>query len=253
MLDQKSSQIQTIDNRRDIVIPGDKEKTIDFASDHFFQTAMNAIQKKGKFCVALSGGSTPKAIFEKLSRPPYQKKLDWQKIWLFWSDERNVGPTDPDNNYRMAMDAGLKEMPIPKEQILRMEAEKDIIDKAIEYEKLIDEHAGEELFDLVMLGMGEDGHTASLFPETKALAITDKKVAANFIDKKNTWRMTLTFPCINESSKICFYVMGEAKQKMLKRILQPPPNSASLPAEQIGTEQNKALWIVDASAAEALF
>jgi len=253
MLDPKSSQIQSIDDKRDIIIPGNKEKTIDFASDHFLKTAMEAIEKKGKFSAALSGGSTPKAIFENLCRAPYQSKLDWEKVWLFWSDERKAEPTDPDSNYRMAMDAGLKDMPIPKDQIFRMRAEKDIIDEANEYEKLLDEHLGEDLFDLVMLGMGEDGHTASLFPETKALTIFDKKVVANFVDKKNTWRMTLTFSCINKSSKICFYVMGESKQKMVKRILQPPPKSASLPSQQIGTTQNKALWILDNSAALALF
>ncbi|HSW73318.1 MAG TPA: 6-phosphogluconolactonase [Chlamydiales bacterium] len=242
--------IKNWDERRDIVILENKEKAISFSADQFLSIAKNAIQENDKFTVALSGGSTPKAIYEEVYAKG--KNLDWSKVWLFWSDERAVPPTDPDSNYRMAMDSCFGKLPIPKKQIFRMEAEGDIRKKAKEYEKIIETHVGPDLFDLVMLGMGEDGHTASLFPETEALTIQGEAVAPNFVPKKNSFRMTLTFDCINNSSHISFYVFGAAKKEMVKRILLPPPKAPILPSELVGTTQQKALWILDQAAAEDL-
>lgn len=251
MLNPHLRKIQSWDERRDVFIGQTKEEAIEFAVHHFLQIAKKAIAEEGKFTVALSGGSTPKAMYELLCHK-YKDQIDWSKVWLFWSDERSVPPTDPDSNYHMAMKAGFANVPIPKSHIFRMEAEKDIALKAEEYEKNIDKHLGPDLFDLVMLGMGEDGHTASLFPDTKGLQVQKKAVIANFIPQKNTWRMTLSFDCINNSSHICFYVLGSAKKEMVKRILNPPPKVPILPAELIGTESQKALWIMDLDAASDL-
>lgn len=239
------------DERREIVVPGNKEETIAFAAEHFARLAKEKIQKQGKFTVALSGGSTPKAIYQRLSEH-YKSKVDWSKVYLFWSDERCVPPTDPESNYHMAMSAGLEKLGIPKHHIFRMETEGDLAKKAEEYERIIEKHVGPDLFDLVMLGMGEDGHTASLFPDTDALRVQGKAVSVHFVPQKHSWRMTLTFDCINNSSHIVFYVLGKSKKEMVQRILKPPSKGPILPAELVGTNQQKALWILDLEASEGL-
>ncbi len=124
----KKKVIQSIDKRRNLIIAGNKEQTIEFALQNFIETLQNSIQKKNRFSVALSGGSTPKVMFEKLCST-YKDTIDWSKIWLYWGDERPVPPTDPDSNYHMAMEAGFSKVPIPKSQIFRMEAEKTSLKK----------------------------------------------------------------------------------------------------------------------------
>ena len=158
-----------IDKRRNLIVPGNYATSINFCVSHFVALAKDAIEKHGAFYVALSGGSTPKAIFEHLTIHSSLSPSDWGKIHLFWSDERAVPPSSDESNYKMAMDAGLSKMPISQEQIHRMCAEKEIEKSALEYEKTIQKVLQENPFDLIMLGMGDDGHTASLFPHTKAL------------------------------------------------------------------------------------
>lgn len=238
--------MQTIwDNRRDYAVPGDAKETVAWAADHWIHSAERAIQQRGRFAVALSGGSTPKAIYETLRK----KKLDWTKIWLFWSDERNVPQDHADSNYRMAMES-LGSMPIPASQIIRMQTEKDIETAAFDYEEKIKHHLGKHLFDLVMLGVGEDGHTASLFPNTAALHST-RLVAANYLPDKKTWRMTLTFPAIEQSSQAVIYAIGAAKQKIVPQVLKAPIESP-FPASRIGTPEHKALWVMDLEAAKKI-
>ena len=238
-----------VDQRRHLIIPGNYEVTIAFCCDHFCKLAKNAIDTHGAFFVALSGGSTPKTIFERLTTEPYAQKIDWSKVHLFWGDERSVPPDHEESNYRMAMKAGLEKMPIPKEQIHRMHAEKEIEKNALEYEKTILQVLGKHPFDMIMLGMGEDGHTASLFPETKALYEKEHLVVANEVPQKNTWRMTLTFDCINQAQNAVFYVLGAGKKEMLARVLSA---GEKFPSQRIGTKEHPALWIADEAAA-ALF
>lgn len=239
------------DNRRDIAHPGDKEETLTFAVEHFINCGKEAINTHGFFIVALSGGSTPKAIFEKLSSTGYSSELDWTKVLLFWGDERSVPPTNSDSNFRMAMDAGLKTLSIPSDHIFRMEAEENIEENARAYEEQINEALGPRPFDLIMLGMGEDGHTASLFPGTKALNEKTALVVANEVPEKKTWRMTLTYPCINRAKNIVLYVVGKSKAAMLKQVFlekhEPP-----FPVSLIGSPGNKALWVLDSDAADPL-
>lgn len=239
------------DERRDIASPGDKETTLAFAAHHFINCGKEAIKSHKFFTVALSGGSTPKAIFEKLSSTDYAGELDWSKVLLFWSDERSVPPTDPESNFRIAMDAGLKTLSIPQEHVFRMEGEENIEANAQAYEEKIQEILGPRPFDLVMLGMGEDGHTASLFPGTKALDEKTAFVVANEVPQKKTWRMTLTYPCINRAKNIVLYVLGNSKAPTIKQVFlekHDPPYPVSL----IGSPGNKALWIVDLEAARPL-
>lgn len=238
------------DERRDIVTCENATQTIAFAAKHWLHLARSAIEKSGRFAVALSGGSTPKAIFEKLAESP--EALDWSKVWLFWSDERSISPDDPESNYHMAMTAGFSKLPVLREHIFRMKAETHIEEHALEYEEIIKKKLGKNLFDLVMLGVGEDGHTASLFPETKALAITDRLVVANHIPQKNTWRMTFTFPCINQSTQSAIYALGSSKNQIVTQVLQAKLPSP-WPASFVGTSSHKTLWILDNLASKDLF
>lgn len=238
------------DERRSLAIPGSEKETLTFCVEHIILAYKEAVKKTGSFTVALSGGSTPKAIFFLLTTPPYVSQIDWAKVHLFWSDERSVSPDDPESNYRMAMEAGFKSVGIPLLQIHRMKAEGNIQEEAKLYDELLQNKLKNKGFDYLMLGMGEDGHTASLFPNTKALEVRDRLVVANHVPQKDTWRMTLTFPCINASKNIVIYILGSKKQKLLQEIYSH--KEPCYPVEQVGTEIHQALWIADKDAAELL-
>ncbi len=242
------NQITSWDERRDYIVPGNPEQTIAFSAEHWIHSAQRAIQQRGRFAVALSGGSTPKAIFEILSQ---NRLLDWSKVWLFWSDERNVPPDHPNSNYQMAMKSGFEKLPIPPSQIFRMQAELNIEKQAQDYEEKIRHYLGKHLFDLVLLGIGEDGHTASLFPHTLSLSLEDRLVAANYIPEKKEWRMTLTFPCINQSSHAVVYALGPSKQTIIPKVLESAILSP-YPASRVGSVEHKALFILDNDAAKFL-
>ncbi len=238
----------SFDQRRDLLVPGDGEATLHACVSHWVETGKAAIAERGRFCVALSGGSTPKKIFERLT----PDLLDWSKVYLFWSDERSVGPEDPESNFRMAMDAAFEKLPIPQEQVFRMVAEADIEKNAQVYEENILKHVPDGIFDLVMLGMGEDGHTASLFPHTHALHTHEQLVVSNYVPDKETWRMTFTYTCINMARAITVYVLGDNKAGMVKEVLQGEHQPDELPVQNVGTPTNKALWILDQGAAKGL-
>ncbi|NGX60994.1 MAG: 6-phosphogluconolactonase [Chlamydiae bacterium] len=239
------------DKRRKLALPGDAEETLAFAVENWIEIAEESIQDHSFFAVALSGGSTPKKIFQELVRK--KERVDWEHVYLFWSDERNVVPSSEESNYHMAMEeGGLKNLPIPNNQIFRMVAEEDLENNALAYEKLILEKLGTHPFDLVMLGMGDDGHTASLFPHTKALSEEHRLVVPNFVPQKNTWRMTFTYTCINRARHISIYVMGAAKSEVLEQVLISPLNPETYPSQKIGTERSPALWIVDTTAGAVL-
>lgn len=240
------------DERRDLAVPGHKEDLFQYGVEHFIVTANQAIADHGFFTVALSGGSTPKGIFSLLASPEYRSKLDWSKVLLFWSDERSVSPDDPESNYRMAMDAGFSKLGILKENIFRMVAETDIQENAKRYEQIIREKVPGASFDLVMLGMGDDGHTASLFPHTEGLHVQNKLVTANYVPSKQTWRLTLTFDSINAAKVIAIYVTGKEKQQKLKEVFTHDYEPDELPIQKIGTIEHRALWIFDLETAEAL-
>ncbi|MFC2049229.1 6-phosphogluconolactonase [Chlamydiota bacterium] len=240
-----------LDDRRNIAIPGDHDVTIAFAADLWIDMAREAIVDHGFFAVALSGGSTPKKIYQRLSA--LEDQLDWSKVFLFWSDERSVGPTNEASNYHMAMEeGGLNKLPIPQNQIFRMVAEEEIEANAKGYEDIILDKLGSHPFDLVMLGMGDDGHTASLFPHTQALTIKGRLVVPNFVPQNNSWRMTFTYECINRSNNICLYVVGAPKAEVLEKVLLGPPKPDEYPSQLIGTEAQPALWILDNEAGKNL-
>lgn len=244
--------IQNFDAKRDIVILGDKAQAIDFCVKQFIAIGQEAISERGSFFVALSGGSTPNAIYKELSQDPYKNLLDWKKVYLFWSDERPVPPDHPESNYHNAMQAGLSALPIPSENIYRMQAEGEIEDHALAYENTIRDKVPALSFDLVMLGMGEDGHTASLFPETHGLHVNDRLVTANYVPQKSTWRMSFTYECIHTARTIVIYVLGKGKAEMVKDVLTGPYQPDIWPIQRIGTSKHKAIWILDNEASEKL-
>ncbi len=237
-----------IDERRILTVPGDREETLDFCVLHFIQHAKMSIANHGYFYVALSGGSTPKEMFKQLTSSPYKEMIEWKKVHLFWSDERTVGPEHPDSNYKMAMDAGLSSVGIPSQQIHRPQGENDAQEAALAYEKEIVSTLGSRSFDLVMLGMGEDGHTASLFPETPGLDVADRIYIANRVPQKETVRLTMTFTTINNARNIAIYVMGASKQAMIRDVLA----GGDYPVGRVGTAEHKALWIADVDAAKLM-
>ncbi|MCH9611610.1 MAG: 6-phosphogluconolactonase [Chlamydiia bacterium] len=239
----------TLNQSREYVVPGDKPTATQYAVDHFVKCAQEAIEKRGRFTCALSGGHTPKAIFETLAMPEFRRAIDWDKVYVFWSDERAVGPDDEMSNYKMAMDAGLKGL-VNKNNVFRLKGEGNLPQHADEYEAIIDEELKEDPFDVIMLGMGGDGHTASLFPNTPGLRINDRKVIVNQGPTKDSRRLSMTFSYINTARNIVLYVMGKEKAETVKRVFTDP--SADFPVQHVGTPSNKALWILDEEAASLL-
>ena len=244
--------VKSVDDRRTLALPGDATDTLKFCVDHFLFTANEAIDDHGYFAVALSGGSTPKAIFQALAKPENRSKTDWSRFLVFWSDERSVPPDNAESNYHMAMESGWKTLPVPAESIYRMVAEDDIEGHAKDYEERILTKIPQRHFDLVMLGMGDDGHTASLFPLTHGLHVENQLAIANYIPQKSTWRMTLTYKCINAARHTAVYVMGAGKESILKEVLTGTYQPDLYPSQKVGIPSHKALWIADDKAAKLI-
>lgn len=245
-------KIESFDKRRDIIIAGSAEETVMFCTKQFLQIGRESIEKNGLFSVALSGGTTPNAIFKEISKPCYAQELNWSKVLCFWSDERSVPPDHSESNYFNAMHSGLENLPIPPENIFRMPAENNIEENAHAYDHLIREKIPSLQFDLMMLGMGEDGHTASLFPRTHGLHTKDRLVIANYVPQKHTWRMSMTYECIHNAKTICIYVIGANKSNAVAKILLSSYDPDNLPVQRIGTPSHKAIWILDTAASEQM-
>jgi 6-phosphogluconolactonase len=229
------------------------------AATEFLQRARTAIQGSGRFTVALSGGSTPRRLYTLLAT---QADVPWDNIYLFFSDERHVPPDHPDSNYRMANEALFSQAPIPKENIFRVPAEIPDADTAAQsYEQTLrqffqlDSKENDEdddtlpRFDLVLLGLGPDGHTASLFPGTAALHEDDRLVAANWVEKFKTWRITFTYPVLNHAAAVLFMATGEEKQEALLQVLQGKPDPETYPAQGVHPGNGSLIWLVDQAAA----
>lgn len=237
--------IWTYDERRNLASLEDKKEALEFAVTLWIAMANEAIEDRGLFYCALSGGSTPRAIYEALAER--RGLVDFSKVRLYFSDERCVSQSSHESNFHMAWTAGLNEV-IADEHIFPMYASGDPHEAALAYEKLV----APITFDLVMLGLGEDGHTASLFPHTHALRAEERQVVANFLPEKEVWRLTLTFNKINQAREIHFYVFGKSKAEIVKEVLGGPYHPDHLPAQKIGTPEHKALFILDNEAASLI-
>lgn len=231
------------DKRRALITPGSQETTENYCIDHFFAAGQEALQQRGVFAVSLSGGSTPKPIYEGIAKRAGE--MDWSKVLLYWTDERCVPPNHKDSNYKMAMEAGFAQLPIPAANIHRMKGELDPEEAALQYEDILRTTLPGGAFDLTILGMGDDGHTASLFPKTHALHVEDRWAVANYVPQKTSWRLTLTYPCINHSRNPVFYVMGKGKAAMLDQVLNGDYDPDLYPSQKVGTSSHPVLWIAD--------
>lgn len=217
----------------------------------FVEKARSSIDESGRFAVALAGGTTPKATYEILAREyGGPKDLDWSKVHVFFGDERTVPPDHEDSNYRMAQEALLSR--VPGGSVHRMRGELDPREAATLYEEELEEFfGGPPVLDLVLLGMGEDGHTASLFPRTPALDVCDRWVVENPVEKLGTTRITLTVSTINAARNVAFFVAGEGKAEVLKEILEGEAEPHDCPAKFIRPVGNL-IWMADAAAASSL-
>jgi 6-phosphogluconolactonase len=222
------------------------------AAQEFVQSATAAVSDKGSFHVALSGGSTPKALYSLLANDAaLRAQLPWDKMQLYFGDERSVGPDHAESNFRMASETMLSKVPLKTEQVFRIKGEyKDTERAALEYEQAVRASfkIGEGRFphfDLVLLGMGNEGHTASLFPGTKALHETKRIVVRNWVGKLYTERITLTAPAINNAARVLFMITGADKALALKGVLEGPYEPEQLPAQMIQPSNGELLWLVD--------
>lgn len=223
----------------------------------FVQLAEAAISARGTFTVALSGGSTPKRLYQLLATPEWRNQVSWNNVHLFWGDERSVPPDHPDSNYRMVRETLIDHVPIPTTNIHRIQAEISAAQAASGYEqelRLFFELIDSELpqFDVVFLGMGANGHTASLFPGTGAIFEQKHLVVASWIEELKTDRITLTPPVINHAREIIFFVTGTEKAATLKAVLEGEYQPDRLPAQIIRPTQGKLVWMVDQAAASSL-
>src|ERR1700730_338211 len=229
------------------------------AAEEFVKMAQSAVQQHGSFSVALSGGSTPKLLYSLLATDPeLRAKVPWDKMQIFFGDERHVGPDDPQSNFKMASETMFSKAPLKPEQIHRMKGEYPDAEKAAqEYEQGLRTQfhlKDQELprFDLVLAGMGEEGHTLSLFPGTKALHPEGRAVVRNWVGKLAADRITMTAPTANKAGMILFMVAGKDKAPALQAVLEGPYEPEQLPAQLLQPPNGKLLWLVDEAAGSML-
>lgn len=239
--------------RRLEIVPT-KEDLVQQAVELFIDAAKTQIRRKGVFSVALSGGSTPKPVYAALAEPGNRDRVDWGKVHLFWGDERHVPPEDPQSNYRMAREALLDQIDIPAENIHRVPAEMEVRMAAFQYEEELRQFFGGKwpVLDFIFLGMGQDGHTASLFPQSAGLNEDFRWFIANYAPRMETWRLTLSAPAINAARFVLVLVEGEDKADRLKAVLTGPSDPYEMPIQMIDPREGEMVWLVDQAAGREL-
>ncbi|HTR14251.1 MAG TPA: 6-phosphogluconolactonase [Roseiarcus sp.] len=219
------------------------------AAELIASRANEAISARGIFSIALSGGDTPKPVYARLALA----KLDWSRVHIYFGDERCVPPDDPLSNYRMVKEALLDKIAIPPANVLRMRGEAPPDEAAQQYQQALRVGFGEDgRLDLVLLGLGDDGHTASLFPGLAAVTETVRWVATSYVEAVGRWRVSLTPPVINAARVVAFLVAGPSKAEVLRRVLLGPRQPVVLPAQAIRPTERPALWLLDEAAAARL-
>jgi 6-phosphogluconolactonase len=244
---------------REIRILADPAAVAKRAAQEFVEAAATALREKGSFTAALAGGSTPKALYSLLVNDGrVRAQVPWDKMHLFFGDERHVGPEHPDSNFRMANETMILKSPLKEEQVTRIKGEyPDAEQAAGEYEQALREYfklkTGEyPRFDLVLAGMGNEGHTLSLFPGTKALHADGRIAVRNWVGKLCADRITLTAAAASNSARILFLVTGADKACALQSVLEGPFEPEQLPAQLLQPKNGKLLWLVDSAAGAML-
>jgi 6-phosphogluconolactonase len=241
----------------DYLVYDTPERLAQAAAEVFAKYAADAVAARGVARIAISGGSTPKRMFALLATEPFASRVAWDKLLLYWVDERCVSPDHEDSNYRMTREQLLSKVPLPAENVFRMEGELDPEEAASRYEATLRntfrlEGAQAPAFDLVLLGMGDDGHTASLFPHTDAIDALGRLVVANHVPQKDTWRITLTWTVINQGRRVVFLIEGATKAERLHEVLLGDYDPERLPAQLIRPESGQIGLLLDAEAARRL-
>jgi 6-phosphogluconolactonase len=240
---------------RNILIYETPEQVAQAAAESFVRDVQAAVTANGWFSVALSGGNTPKRVYALLATEDFAKRIEWSKVHIFFGDERCVPPDHPDSNYRMALESLISRVPIPADNVHRIVGEGDPVKNARLYEDLLKTFfAGQPWprFDLVLLGMGDDGHTASLFPYTSAVKEKEAWVVANWVSQMATWRISLTAPAINHARHIMFLVTGPSKAERVAEVLRATNDWERLPARLIKPVAGILEWLLDTDAASRL-
>jgi 6-phosphogluconolactonase len=233
------------------------QELFELSAEEVVRSANTAVAARGRFTIALSGGSTPKSLFNLLATNA-RTSLPWEKMFFFWGDERHVGPDDPDSNYRMANEALLSKIPVAAGNVFRVPAENpDAAAAAQAYEETLKKFFAPQPgefphFDLIRLGMGPDGHCASLFPETEALQEKSRWVVANWVEKLKTSRITLTLPVLNAARSVAFLVSGTDKAPALHSVLESNDPPEQYPSKLVRPTDGKLIWFVDKAAASQL-
>lgn len=225
-------------------------------STQFIALCRKSVNDHGFFTVALSGGSTPKFLYQNLAMKPYRDEIPWNKVLFFWSDERCVAHDNLESNYLLAYQNLLSKVPVPSKNIFRTEGQEiNPENSAAQYEETIKKKVplknGFPVFDLILLGLGPDGHTASLFPGSSALKETQKIVAANFVEKFDSWRLTFSYPALNQAQNVFFMVAGNEKAEVMTEIFKTG-STQSFPAQLVRPTNGNLEWYVDREAARLL-
>jgi 6-phosphogluconolactonase len=230
------------------------------AAERFVASAVDAIRAHGRFHVALSGGRTPKSLYALLATDRYAARVDWPRVHVFWGDERCVPPADPMSNYRMVRETLIDRVPLPAENVHRIRGEDDPVAAAAVYERelrhVLGTSAGpptpDARFDLILLGMGDDGHTASLFPGLTAVGEHERWVMAQYVAAVSMWRVTCTPVLFNAAAAVVFLVSGREKAETLRQVLEGPYQPELLPAQVVAPRDGSVCWLLDAAAAANL-
>jgi 6-phosphogluconolactonase len=242
----------------ELTIVADLEAVYRAAAGRFVDAAVDAVRARGTFSVALAGGSTPRGLYSLLATDDgWRATVPWPQCEFFWGDERHVPPDHPDSNYRMALEAMLSRVPVHPDRIHRVRA--DQADAALaaslyetEVRRVVRAEPDVPRFDLILLGLGGDGHTASLFPGTDVLSERTRLVAAVRVAALAAERITMTFPLLNAARQVIFVAAGAEKAGAVRDVLQPGPGAPELPARQVRLDDGRLVWVIDRAAAGLL-
>lgn len=244
-----------MDHHSKVLLFDSPEQLAIVAAERFVECAEEVLRESDRFCVVLAGGNTPRRVYQLLASEPFNSRLDLSKVHLFFGDERAVPSDHPDSNYAMVYETLISRVAIPARNVHRIAGEGDVSENARQYESHLRSFFDGQLwprFDLVLLGMGEDGHTASLFPNSAALKEHSRWVLATRNEQSGQDRITLTVPVFNHARRVMFLVVGDKKAQRLKEVLRPQSASDQLPAQRIKPTNGVIEWLVDAEAASLL-
>ncbi len=242
----------------ELVISASKEEWVLSTAGWISGLIQSSINNHGRCTLALSGGRTPRAIYKQLASPPFIETIQWERLFVFWGDERAVGPDHPDSNYRMGRETLFDRVPIPEKNIFRIKGElppEIAVERyQAELSTFFNTGSGDPpIFDLILLGLNVDGHIASLFPHTDLVNESSTNwVASTYAPRLNSWRITLTPHTLNQAHHIAFLVFGKKKAEILQQVFEGPHDPSRYPAQLVDPENGKVFWLIDEAAAKLL-